>query len=141
MFAQKVQVFLQNPKDTVLGTLKKLFRKETGLSCLVCTWHHEGKGTAIVFVKFQIFEFYIISQNIPIQLQADKNSRHFTWRSMYTGHQVSRVFCATLYLWTLATIVFMTKADCALCKACVEAKETIKHQASLIADYQLYICC
>jgi len=36
-------------------------------------------------------------------------------------------------------IVFMTKTDCDLCKACVEAKETIKHQASLIANDQLYI--
>jgi len=35
----------------------------------------------------------------------------------------------------------MTKTDCALCKACVEAKQTVKHQASPIGNDQLYICC
>jgi hypothetical protein len=51
---------------------------------------------------------------------------------------VSSDFCASLDLWTLTKIVFITETDCALCKACVEAKETIKHQASLIANLPIY---
>jgi len=35
----------------------------------------------------------------------------------------------------------MTLTDCALCKACVEDKETVNHQASLIANDQLHIFC
>ena len=58
--AEKAQVFSQNPEGTVLGMLKKLFRKETGLYVLCVHESMWEKGTHIrqIFVKFQICNLY-----------------------------------------------------------------------------------
>ena len=132
----KAQGFFYNPKHTALGMLKNyLGNKQVWF--VIYMWVHLVTGNCHQTKFCQI-------QYLWLWLKFDK-AFHFSYkqtlRSMYTGHRVSRDFCATLNLWTVAKIVFMTGTDCALCKPCVEAKETVKHQASLIAIDQLHIFC